>query len=95
VHALIIPPAAETDPKARELARIWAAGGKLHVSLGTGLWEDPFAWGMMLVDLAKHAANAYELDGKLSSSEALRRIKAGFKAEWEHATDEPFGEFVD
>lgn len=94
MHSLLIPPAAESDPNARELLRVWAANGKQHVTLATGLWDDPAAWGIMLVDLAKHVANAYELDGKFSSIDALRRIKAGLKVEWENATDEPFGELL-
>jgi hypothetical protein len=45
----------------------------------------------MLVDLAKHVANAYEqVDGR-DRDETLARIKAGFDAEWDHATDEPTG----
>ena len=43
-----------------EVARIWAAHGRQHVHIRTGLWEDPGAWGIMLVDLARHAANIYE-----------------------------------
>jgi hypothetical protein len=95
MHALPVPSAVEADPKSRELIRVWAAGGKQHVTLATGLWDDPAAWGIALVDLAKHVANAYELDGKFKSTDALARISAGFRAEWEHATDEPFGELFD
>lgn len=88
---LVIPHAAATDPRAIELARIWAAEGKQHVSLATGLWDDPAAWGMMLVDLARHVANAYaETEGR-PPADVLARIRAGFDAEWDNPTDVPTG----
>lgn len=49
---LPVPGAVHADPKAIELLRVWAAGGKQHVTLATRVWEDPAAWGIMLVDLA-------------------------------------------
>jgi len=92
--ALAIPPAAETDPQAVEIARIWAAGGKQHVSLKTGIWNDPTAWGLLLVDLAKHVANAYEQTEGRDRNEVLRRIKHGFDIEWESPTDEAKGKMT-
>jgi hypothetical protein len=92
---LPIPSAAESDAKAVELARVWAAGGGQHVSLATGLWNDPAAWGIMLVDLARHVADAYEQTQALDSAETLNRIKCGFDAEWESATDKPQGGLTD
>ena len=91
VGELPIPPAATRDEKAVELARIWAAGGMQHVSLATGLWSDPAAWGMMLVDLARHVAAAYQQSEGREPAEVLGRIKAGFDAEWNTATDQPEG----
>ena len=87
---------AEGDPRARELLRVWAAQGKQHVSLATNLWEDPAAWGIMLVDLAKHIASAYRLlNHEKNFDDILGRIREGFDAEWENATDEPTGEIQD
>jgi len=89
--ALEIPPVAHQDPKAVEIARIWGALGDQHVSLRPDAWDDPAAWGILLVDLAKHVANAhYELSGR-KPSETLSRIRAGFDAEWNDATDTPTG----
>ena len=91
MNALSIPPEAEADPKSIEIARIWAAGGSQHVTMKTGLWDDPAAWGLMLVDLARHAANAYvQIEGR-DREEVLRRIKAGFDAEWDAPTDDARG----
>jgi hypothetical protein len=88
---LPILPAAASAERSIEIARIWAAGGKQHVTLATKLWEDPAAWGLMLVDLARHVANAYvETEGRVSA-EVLERIKQGFDAEWSSPTDSPSG----
>jgi hypothetical protein len=85
---LPIPDAAITDARAIELVRVWAAGGKQHVSLATQLWKDPATWGLMLVDLARHVANAYAMTGEKTSDSVLQRIKEGFDVEWNANTDE-------
>lgn len=56
---LRIPDAAKKDPRSLELLRIWIADQDQHVSLRVGVWEDPFAWGLVLADLAGHIANTY------------------------------------
>ena len=89
---LPIPPAAREDPRAVELARVWAAGGKQHVSLTAGAWSDPAAWGIMLVDLARHVANHYSHEKGLARAEVLARIKKGFEVEWATPTSEVEGQ---
>ena len=90
-HQLPIPGPADADPDAIEMLRVWAAGGKQHVSIDPGLWKDPASWGMMLVDLAKHIANAYDQTKQMDRVTALARLKEGFDAEWGHPTDVPSG----
>jgi hypothetical protein len=86
-HELPIPPQAVDDVNARELVRVWAASGKQHLSLATGLWNDPAVWGVVLVDLARHLARAYELAKGLDQNVALARIRQGMDAEWLEDTD--------
>lgn len=86
-HELLIPPIAAKDAAARELARIWAASGAQHISLAADLWADPAAWGIMLVDLARHVADAYAENSGFDRTKTLARIKAGFDAEWSETTD--------
>jgi hypothetical protein len=81
-HELLIPPPVAGDQRARELLRAWASGGKQHISIDTKAWSDPGAWGIMLVDLAKHVANAYDQSGKMKSAAVLDRIKGHFDAMW-------------
>ena|SRR2546422_5369128 len=78
--ALLVPPIAQRDPKAIELARIWAAEGSQHVSLRPDAWKDPAAWGILLVDLAKHVANALHEQSGRDRADTLQRIRAGFDA---------------
>jgi hypothetical protein len=88
---LPVPPAAAGDARAIELLRVWAAHGKQHVSLATNIWNDPAAWGVMLVDLARHIATAYQQTEEQDYASVLNRIREGFDAEWGSATDEPSG----
>ena len=95
MNELPIPPAAQDDPRSIELARIWAAGGRQHVTLATGLWNDPAGWGIMLVDLARHVASAYHQAEGRPVAATLARIKQGFDAEWGNATDSPSGRLLE
>ena len=72
---LPIPTKAEHDPRSIELARVWAAGGCQHVSLNVVLWSDPAAWGIMLVDLARHVASAYRETQGSDLDKTLARIR--------------------
>lgn len=95
MRELTIPPAAMSDQDSIEIARIWAANNAQHVTLAAGLWEDPFGWGIMLVDLARHVARSYGQLNQMSAEEALQRIREGFDAEWDSPTDEPAGGIVE
>jgi hypothetical protein len=56
--------------------------------------DDPASWGIMLVDLAKHIANAYEQTTGRKRDDVLKRVKDGFDAEWAAETDEPTGQLM-
>jgi hypothetical protein len=80
------PPPLATEREAVEILRVWAAPNDAQqVTLRTN-WSDPAAWGLLLVDVARHAARAYEREGQ-DPAEALARIRAGFDAEWSSPTD--------
>ena len=81
------PPQVQGDPDAREVMRVWASPGQPQTVTLLTTWNDPGAWGLMLVDIARHAANAYANEG-MPRAEALARIKALFDAEWASPTDE-------
>ena len=90
-NELSIPEVAQKDPRSLEVLRVWVANKGQHVSLRVGVWKDPFAWGIVLADLARHLARAYEQDQGLDSGDTLRRITAGLNAELNSPTDSPTG----
>jgi hypothetical protein len=86
---LHIPPAALAADPAVEIMRLWVVRGKgQHITLRHDVWEDPAAWGMMLVDIARHVAKAYAGDGKPEAA-ALARIYEGLAAEMKSPSDTP------
>ena len=87
-NALSAPPIAETNPKAVEVLRVWAEPGNPQQLTLRTTWEDPAAWGLMLVDIARHAAKAYAKEGQ-DPQAVLTRIREMFDAEWSAPTDEP------
>jgi len=54
-----------------------------------GLPTDPFIIGLVLVDVARTYARAFQEDsGTTTDEEYLQRIKEGFDAEWANPTSE-------
>ena len=66
---------------------VWRVDDHEEFVLRADAWADPAAWGLLLVDVARHAAKAYETQGR-DPTEALARIREGFDAEWTWPTDE-------
>jgi hypothetical protein len=91
---LVIPPAAQNDPKATELVRVWAANGQQHVTISVEAWQDPATWGIVLVDLARHVASYYAENRSLQRDEVLLRIKNMFEAEWQSPSSETKGSII-
>jgi hypothetical protein len=89
---LAVPPAAQRDKASFEVMRVWIAERGQHVSIQTGAWEDPFAWGIVLADLARHIAHADQMQKKTDPEAFLARLLEGFQAEIDDPTDEPEGE---
>jgi hypothetical protein len=92
--ALPVPPQAQSDRGAVEIARIWAASGQMEVALRPDLWDDPGTWGIMLVDLARHVANAYRQIKGHDVDITLAAIREIFEAEWNRPTDTPRGQMM-
>ncbi len=81
-----IPPDALADEKAVEVLRAFVVDGGLSISF-TRAFDDPSMWGMMLVDIARHAARAFAKEGVMNEEEALGRISDMFAAELQDVTD--------
>jgi len=87
-NALETPPIAQADPQAVEVLRVWAAPGNPQQLTLRTTWRDAGAWGLLLVDVARHAAKAYGQEGQ-DPKIVLARIRELFDAEWRSPTDEP------
>ena len=83
--ALHVPPTA-LDLGGIEVLRAAVVEGGLHVSLRRA-FDDPQAWGMLIADVARHAARVFANETKLTEEEALERIRAMFDAEMDAPTD--------
>jgi hypothetical protein len=85
LEPLSVPPDAE-DKGGHEVLRAFIVDGGVSVALRRS-FDDPFTWGVLLVDLARHAARIYALETDLSEDEALAEIRSGVEAEFGRPTD--------
>jgi hypothetical protein len=85
---LATPPIAKSHPEAVEVLRVWAAPNQPQQLTLKVTWKDPGAWGLMLADIARHAAQAYANEGH-DREEVLARIRHTLDAEFANTTDEP------
>jgi hypothetical protein len=74
------------DTGADEILRVWRANNKQHFILRADAWEDPAAWGLLLVDIARQCAQAFVSRTGGDRQTILNRIKSGFDAEWTSGT---------
>ena len=58
IRELEPPPIANTNSQAVEVLRVWAAPGHPQQLKLKTTWKDAGAWGLLLADIARHAANA-------------------------------------
>ena len=82
---LAVPPDA-LERGGIEILRAAIVEGAVSVGLRRS-FDDPFTWGVLLVDLARHASRIYALETDLSEDEAFAEIRAGIEAELARPTD--------
>lgn len=85
---LVVPPSVAGDLSTKEILRVWTSNHGEQVTLRVDLFE-PAAWGLVLVDVAKHVAHAYARRGGMTANQAFGAVLSGFIAEIGQATDEP------
>jgi hypothetical protein len=86
MRELPLPPIAQ-EIGAQEVLRVWSGDNLPQQYALETTWQDPAAWGLLLADVARHAARAYAGVSDISEHDALARIKAGLDAEWGEPTD--------
>jgi hypothetical protein len=81
-----LPPDVIGREDATEVLRAFVIDGGLSIAF-TRAFEEPEMWGLLLVDIARHAARAYAREGACTEDEALTRIVDMFEAEISRPTD--------
>jgi hypothetical protein len=84
-EALNVPPDA-LEKGGVEILRASVVDGAVSIALRRA-FDDPFTWGVLLVDLARHAARVYAMETEFSEEEALAEIAAGIQAELDDPSD--------
>jgi hypothetical protein len=81
-----LPPDVMGRDDAIEVLRAFVVDGGLSIAFQRA-FEEPDMWGLMLVDIARHAARAYSRESEYTEDEALARIVEMFEAEIARPTD--------
>ncbi|WP_315738183.1 DUF5076 domain-containing protein [Bradyrhizobium sp. SZCCHNR1093] len=81
-----LPPDVIDREDATEVLRAFVLDGGLSIAFQRA-FEEPDVWGLLLVDVARHAARAYARESDYSEDEALQRIVEMFEAELARPTD--------
>ena len=81
-----LPPDVIGREDATEVLRAFVVDGGLSIAF-TRAFEEPDMWGLLLVDIARHAARAYARESEYSEEEALAHILDMFEAEISRPTD--------
>ena len=81
-----LPPDVIGRDDATEVLRAFVVDGGLSIAFQRA-FEEPDMWGMLLVDIARHAARVYAREGDYTEEDALRRIVDLFEAEIARPTD--------
>ena len=75
-----MPPDVMGRDDATEVLRAFVVDGGLSIAFARA-FEEPDMWGLLLVDVARHASRAYAREGDYSEEEALTRIIDMFETE--------------
>src|SRR3982750_1928636 len=81
-----LPPDVVGRDDAIEVLRAFVLDGGLSIAF-TRAFEEPDMWGLLLVDIARHASRAYARESAYTEQEALKRIIEMFEAEVARPTD--------
>jgi Domain of unknown function (DUF5076) len=81
-----LPPDVMGREDATEVLRAFVVDGGLSIAF-TRAFEEPDMWGLLLVDIARHAARAYARESSYTEAEALARVVDMFESEIARPTD--------
>ncbi|QWG10890.1 DUF5076 domain-containing protein [Bradyrhizobium sediminis] len=81
-----LPPDVMGRDDATEVLRAFVVDGGLSIAFQRA-FEEPDMWGLLLVDIARHAARAYARESEYTEEDALARIVDMFESEIARPTD--------
>jgi hypothetical protein len=81
-----LPPDVIGREDATEILRAFVLDGGLSIAFMRA-FEEPDMWGLLLVDIARHAARAFARETDYTEEQALTQIVAMFEAEIARPTD--------
>jgi hypothetical protein len=81
LHELEPPPDARAQG-GHEVLRCFVVDGGLSVALRRS-FDEPGTWGVLLADLARHAAHVYAKEAGIDEAEAREDMRAAFERELE------------
>src|ERR1700678_2266010 len=81
-----LPPDVMGHDDATEVLRAFVVDGGLSIAF-TRAFEEPDMWGLLLVDIARHAARAYAKESAYTEEEALARVVDTLEADIDRPTD--------
>ncbi|HEX4862175.1 MAG TPA: DUF5076 domain-containing protein [Rhizomicrobium sp.] len=79
-------PASADVPGSNEVLRAFIVNGGLQVAL-IRAFDKPDVWGVLLADIARHAARIFAREDKIAEADALEKICNMFDAEMARPTD--------
>jgi hypothetical protein len=85
-EALQAPPSALEHGGTEILRAAILTSGELQVTLRRA-FDEPDVWGMLLADVARHAARIFATEANLNEDSALDRIRLVFESELDSPTD--------
>jgi len=97
--SLPIPSAVKSDPRSMEMISVWIAKKELHTVLNIGVWHnqnrnEPDAWGILLADVIRHIAGAFEEQFGRDARETRIAVREALERELLDPTSEVRGTFL-
>ena len=84
---IAVPTDVSSDVSAFELARVWDQGGQQVYVLQPPADFEPGMWGLIAMDLLRHAARAHEARSGITRQEAYKEMLLAFAMEMKNPTE--------
>lgn len=80
---LPIPDSTKRQERALEVLRVWINGDGAMDATANVAFEDPAAWGVLLIDIARHLSKAYAEQTGVDEVEAFETMRQVLHQTWD------------